>query len=227
MKLKLCSTQRGDISLLDLLAIIAAVVIVGMVGYAYLQGSHSNAAARRVNCVNQLKCIGLSFRLWANDNNDTMPARVSVTNDGAMEWVANGSVAAIFKVMSNEVGSPKILLCPADVGRQPATNFGTVADTNISFFAVPEADEAMPGLWLTGDRNLATNLAPQGAGSFTMPGNGAVSWTAAMHRNKGNVGLADGSAFQFNNAKLQTSATNALRDYHAGTSNATFRLFIP
>ncbi len=44
-------------------------------------------------CVNNLKQIGLSARIWAGDNNISPPDFISMTN---------------------ELGSPNVLLCPSD-----------------------------------------------------------------------------------------------------------------
>ena len=41
--------------------------------------------------------------------------------------------ARIFQVMSNELGTPKILVCPADSKRQPALNFQSLQPANVSY----------------------------------------------------------------------------------------------
>src|SRR5205085_8808294 len=83
----------------------------------------SKARSSRLGCTNCLKQIGLAFRSWSLDNNDQFPMRVSVTNGGTMELVASGVVYPHFQVMSNELSTPKILLCPNDEKRSYATNF--------------------------------------------------------------------------------------------------------
>lgn len=52
------------------------------------------AEAQIVACVNNLKQIGLALRIYATDNNDFFPASIMQ--------------------MKNELGTPKILVCPAD-----------------------------------------------------------------------------------------------------------------
>jgi hypothetical protein len=69
--------------------------------------------AMSVQCINNLKQVGLAVRVWALDNNDIFP-----TN---------------FLCMSNELSTPKILVCPADTNRMVAPNFGSYTDANCSY----------------------------------------------------------------------------------------------
>jgi hypothetical protein len=220
MKPKLASSQRGDSGLLDLIAILAAVAIVGMVGYAYLM-RRQIPASRRINCVYHLMMNGLAFRLWAQDNNDKMPGQVSTNAGGVMELVSRGSVIPFFTVMSNELGIPNMLVCPADP-RQTGTNWSGLTDTNVSYFVVPEADETMPQMWLCGDRNLATNRVALAPGLFGVPTNRVFSWTSQLHNDQGNVALSDGSVQQFASTKLNPSVRA-----HFAATNVPFRLIIP
>src|SRR5215831_10354300 len=79
--------------------------------------------APRIACVNNLKQDSLAFRLWSQDHKDKFPASVSEANEGAMEAALKGDLAAVFRVMSNELNTPKILVCPSDRSRFFATNF--------------------------------------------------------------------------------------------------------
>jgi len=69
--------------------------------------------ALRIHCVNNLKQIGLAARMWALDNGDVYP-----TN---------------FLCMSNELSTPKILVCPADTNRVSAQTFSSFTDANCSY----------------------------------------------------------------------------------------------
>ena len=92
---------------------------------------------------------------------------VSVTNGGAMELVATGNVAACFQVMSNELSTPKILLCPEDTHRTYATNFSTgFSGANISYFVNPDAAEAYPQMIMLGDDNLLVDGQAHSAGNL-------------------------------------------------------------
>jgi hypothetical protein len=227
MKPKLASTKSGESGLMDLFAILLAVGIVAALGFAYINNRGTgHTKVKRIVCVNNLKIIGVSSLLWASDHGDKMPAQLSTNAGGTMEMVAGGVVLPSFLAMSNELRSARTLTCPADAGRRAATNFGTLANTNISYFMAPEANETRPYLWLSGDRNLATNNAPLQPGLFTMPTNRVFGWTAAMHAHQGNLAFADCSVRLQSDAMLRESATNALRAWLA-TTNAPLRLVIP
>jgi len=212
-------------SLIDLLILAGTVVLVAVVFLPML--AKSKAKSKRINCTNNLKQVGLAFRLWAGDNGDKYPMQVSTNLGGAMEFVAAGVAVPHFVVMSNELATPKILVCPPDFRRSVAPNFSSLNDTNLSYFVVPEADESLPQLWLSGDRNLATNGKALKPGLFTVRTNTALGWTAEQHRHNGNLAFADGSVQQFSSARLAQSVTNALAAYSAATSNATFRILLP
>jgi hypothetical protein len=175
-----------------------------------------------------VKQIGLSFRMWAQDNGGRFPMHVSTNAGGTMELVGAGTVFPHFKVLSNELGTPKIVICPMD-SRTSATNFA-LSDTNVSYFIAPDADESLPGLWLTGDRNLTVGGAVLKPGLFTMHTNGVMGWGAQLHSDRkvmrGNLCFVDSSVQQFTNASLRQAATNALSAWFAVT-NAPFRLIIP
>lgn len=129
----------------------------------------------RINCVNNLKNIGLAWRIYATDNNGLVPWLPSATNrstagptnyatmPGAALEPAQG-VAAIFGLITNELSTPKILQCPSDTKRlQLKTNsFGflldpaqvAVRDRVVSYFIGTSASDETPQSIMGGDRNL-------------------------------------------------------------------------
>lgn len=54
--------------------------------------------ARSISCINNLKQIGLAARIWSNDNGGEI-------------------LPTDFLTMSNELSTPKVLVCPADTNR--------------------------------------------------------------------------------------------------------------
>lgn len=214
--------------MLDALAIIAAVcVVVGL--FVLLPPLHKpKINSTRINCVNNLKQVGLAYRLWAGDNGDKFPMQVSTNIGGTMELVQSGTVYPHFQVMSNELSTPKILRCQEEDPRRVwATNFVELSDSNISYFVVPEADETLPQMWLSGDRNLTAKNIALKPGLFTFTTNKTMGWSAQQHNLRGNLGFADGSAQQVTNTRLQQSATDALHSYFTATSNTSFRIAVP
>ena len=83
-----------------------------------------------------------------------------------------------------------------------------------------DANDAHPQMFLSGDRNITGPAAPENGILKLVPG-GAAGWTAEIHGNQGNVGLADGSVQQYSNAGLQ----KALQDF--GNATNVWRLALP
>ena len=127
---------------------------------------------------------------------------VPTAKGGSQEALAGTNMFRHFAVMSNEINNPRILICPAD-DRQPAQNFTTMANTNLSYFAGLDADETMPAMFLAGDRNLVTNGVPAKAGLVVFTAADTLGWSQTIHMGAGNVGLADGSVQQTGSASLQ------------------------
>ncbi len=95
--------------------------------------------AQRISCANNMKQIGLAFRVWAIDHDDAFPFNVSTNQGGTLELSRPGSDGfdrnAVFHlgIMSNELSTPKILVCPADSKQQPALDFQSLQAANVSY----------------------------------------------------------------------------------------------
>jgi prepilin-type processing-associated H-X9-DG protein len=162
-------------------------------------------------CSNNLKQIGLSFLTWAIDNNDRPPMRVSTNDGGTMEFVNGPNVFRHFAAISNELSTPKILLCPADKQRTQATNFTSdLANSKISYFVGVDCRGTNQDWLLSGDRNLTNDLAPI-RGLQIFPPQTSARWTAELHQKKGNVLFPDGSVLYLSNSPFKTpKETNRL-----------------
>jgi hypothetical protein len=214
-------------SSLDLLALVLAVVVVVVLGLAYVR-QLGMTKARRITCVSHLKNIGLSFRVWAGEHGEKYPAQVSVTNGGLMELANVGVAFPSFLAISNELSTPKLLICPDDRNRQFVATFAALTDTNLSYLINLDADSISPQALLIGDRNLATNNVALKPGLATLHTNSPVSWTGELHAHQGNIGLADGSVQQMRSSNLvEIIRWSGAAVPPPGAANGAFRLAIP
>jgi prepilin-type N-terminal cleavage/methylation domain-containing protein len=131
-----CENRRG-FTLVELLVVIATIAILAVLLLPAL--AQTNRRSLRIQCINNLKQIGLSFRVWGDDHGDKYPMAVSTANGGALENVsslatcttalppAGYSLTQVFCVMSNDLNTPKILYCPTDISKatQPSDALGS------------------------------------------------------------------------------------------------------
>jgi type II secretory pathway pseudopilin PulG len=179
------------------------IVVIALLACIVLPAlAKAKGRAQRTGCVSNLKQMGLSFRIFANDNGEQYPFAVSTTNGGAKELVAPGATFLQFRAMSNELSTPKVLTCPAD-HRKRATNWSSVTESNISYFIGLDAEPTAPMALLAGDRNLTTNGVPVGAGLLVLTTNMTLGYTKDLHRHAGHLVLGDGSVQQTTSAILQ------------------------
>src|ERR1017187_10463983 len=146
---------RQGFTLVGLLIIIAVLAILAAMLLPAL--ASAKRKAQRINCVNNLKQDGLAFRLWEGDNGDKYPMAVSTNKNGTMEYAAD--VFRHFQVMSNELNTPKILVCPAD-DRTAAASIARLKNQNVSYFVSLDATDVRPPMLLTGHRNVTNDLSP-------------------------------------------------------------------
>jgi prepilin-type N-terminal cleavage/methylation domain-containing protein len=185
-RMKRILKDKKAFTLIELLVVIAIIAILAAMLLPALAAAKRKA--QRISCVSNLKQLGIAFRVWENDNNDSYPMAVSSAVGGAQEYVysnvnpapaANYFPQMPFVVMSNTLTNPKLLVCPSDSARTAATNFlfqffvqplaaPPVPSANPgylnyqSYFVGGDAIDTMPKSILGGDRNVYNNgAAPQ------------------------------------------------------------------
>jgi competence protein ComGC len=205
MKLHFKKRRDRALTIMEVLVVIMVLFFLGLMLLSYLARQKRYSIGSR--CVSNVKQVNLSFRIWEGDNDNKYPMVVSVTNGGAMETMAKGDVVNCFFVMSNELSTPQILICPADVNRVPATNFMTdFNSSHISYFVgVDVTNEDPAQRVLCGDDNFLINGSPIKSGLVQYPTNTPIAWGSDRHKLVGNLGLADGSVLELSIAGLQTA----------------------
>jgi type II secretory pathway pseudopilin PulG len=210
-----CSKQ--GFTLVMLLVVVAVLAILAAMLLPALASAKKKA--QRINCINNLKQDGLAFRIWEGDNNDKLPMAVPTAKGGTKEFDTGADTFRHFQVMSNELSTPKILVCPADT-RSVANNFVRLKNQNVSYFVGLEANDANPQRFLDGDRNITGESDPENGILKLVPGQ-RVSWTQTIHVNQGNIGLSDGSVQQLSNSGLREALRNS------GNTTNTWRISLP
>lgn len=151
----------------------------------------------RLACNEPRALTALTFPSW------WMFKAIAVSG-GTMEVVGNGTVFPHFQVLSNELSTPKILVCPNDKKRSPAANFAFgFSDHNLSYFLGLDSGKENTSSLLSGDRNL-TNRPPPGNVVVSVTTNLMLGWGKDLHSGKANVCFGDGSAMQVQNGFVTT-----------------------
>jgi hypothetical protein len=190
----------------DLVAILITVVVVLAVVVVPALGRAKQKAAR-ISCVCHVKKIGLALRIWANDNDDLYPMSAGNPDDSLRIDALEGRMFRLFQVLSNEFSVPKSVICPSDT-RSTATNWTSFANENVSYFIGLDANDTQPNMVLSGDRNF-TLEGRLLSGVVSLGTNSPVAWAKDMHRQSGNIGLADGSVQQVTTELLRQQLKNS------------------
>ncbi|HEY0456862.1 MAG TPA: prepilin-type N-terminal cleavage/methylation domain-containing protein [Verrucomicrobiae bacterium] len=221
MKLQQRQSNFWAFTLIELLVVIAIIAILASLLLPALAASKEKA--RQTQCINNLKEIGIAWRVWSNDNENIFPWFVTATNGGSMD---TGDWADHYRVASNELVTPKLLVCPSDKAHVIGIDWkaaNTQGDKNFSYFVGISAYEDNPQTILAGDSHVNG-----GGGGINLTWNKAFGtsidayWDShKVHGRKGMILLSDGSAHSMSDTEVRAQISAALS---AGASNVVFSL---
>jgi hypothetical protein len=140
--------------------------------------SESERKLQRITCINNLKQIGIAFRIWEGDHGDQYPFNVSTNAGGTWELCAadkdgfDGNAFLYLRTMTNELTVQRLMICPQDPSKKAATNWASLQAENISYRFRSGTNVSRPTLWkfspsvrLTAMCFIATGMWKNGNGS--------------------------------------------------------------
>ena len=199
--------HRRGLSRVEVLSIFGALVLLAVIASLILPAfARARTGRRGPSCTSNLKQIGLSYHLFANDHEGAFPFALSNRLGGSAEFRESHSVFLHYVSMSNELVTPKVLVCPVDVRagtRTRAQDFlSPLSNSNVSYFVGLDAATNNPATILSGDWNISGATSSNGSLRWLTARVPAI-WMSNVHQNVGNIGMADGSARQTSSQALQ------------------------
>ena len=199
-------------TLLELLLVAVIIAILAALMLPVL--SKTKGRSLQIECLSQLRQVGVASLTFAHDHGDRFPFQVPVKDGGTLELVKSASPDGAdiffafrhFQALSNELGVARLLRCPSD-SRTGATTFEELRNDNISYFLAVTADPSKPDSLLAGDRNIMARSSGSGA-ILKLTALEGAKWTSAIHEFKGNLLFAGGHVERTANQGLQVALQN-------------------
>jgi hypothetical protein len=134
--LAIAGLTMGYVGLLATAAILAGMLLPAL--------AKAKAKAQSIKCVNQMKNVGLAFRIFSVEHGDQFP--FNAVADGSGARIEAMDKVQIFRAVARELPNPSHLVCPADSKKHPAASVANLTAANISYEVEtgPEVKESNP-----------------------------------------------------------------------------------
>ena len=159
--------------------------------------------------------------MWANDHDDKFPWQWPIPDGGTLASLSPpssfvvaaappiGSAAPVdwidnFRACSNELVTPKILVCPADKEKTPVEKWTFASGDTASYFYSPQANKTKPDTIVIGDRNIDGGQSLYDPSCSIYLGSSIdAACSSDLHERSSNFLLGDGSVQQWRTPELK------------------------
>jgi hypothetical protein len=198
---------------LELAAVLGALGLLAMLALPTLANQRERST--RVLCVNNLRLVGQAFQQWGTEHGGRMPLRTPVREGGTFLHPLRNNAYFQWSWISNELRTPKILVCPSDTEKNPASNWGSITNggftdshfrnRSVSYLMGLDVFPEAPDDLVAGDRNLRYNAIADCSSGLTSvpqlnPGPNDKLWIGdGLHVHAGNYLFTDGRVEELSN----------------------------
>ena len=220
MKRKINASSKQAFTRLELAALLTGLALLAAIALPVL--ASSKLRSEQVTCLSNLRQVGHAAHLWANEHGDRTPWATPESEGGTRGSSSVFKPNPWFQIgwMSNELVTPKILVCPSDqVGgpRKMANDFSNrpggffnpaFRNSSLSYLVGLHAIFELSWTILGGDRNIRWDAANVGCSlgflnAEQLSYRGRFGWTNSIHGVTGNLLRSDGSVEELSTAGLQ------------------------
>ena len=196
------TTGYQAFTLLELLVVISVIAILASLCSPALV--RAKRGAIRTRCQSNMRQAGLGLLSFASDHDGRFPWEIAPADGGSRDALL---YFQHWQAISNELGTLRLLHCPADRNRDVGLHLNEFNSLQISYTLGQQAIPEQSRMILSTDRNLNDSV-------YDLDGAQGAYWDAkgdALHApNAGNALLGDGSVHALTDLNLKRALADAL-----------------